>query len=298
MSGRRKKHEEHENHERWLVSYADFITLLFAFFVVMYSVSSVNEGKYRVLSDALIAAFRSSASSLAPVQVGQVARGEAGSSDGRPSPPRLKPDMRPMPTPAVKHRPPAPSVNAIEKKPGGDALDILMRRLRESLHDLEKEGLVEVRRKGSFVEVEIRDTVLFDSGSATINASAIEPLEKIAAIFRDISNQIQVEGFTDNVPISTAIYPSNWELSAARAASVVRLLMEHGVEPERMAAIGHGEHKPIADTGTAEGRTRNRRVVLVILGKAAPTEEDLQTRAGGNSVAALNREDLNHGRNR
>lgn len=284
---KRRKHgnpEEHENHERWLVSYADFITLLFAFFVVMYSVSSINEGKYRVLSEVLGSAFRSHTHSQ-NIRIGTLTLSAPDTealglqlSDSiapnlRPLPPA---SIRPLPFPAIDRSAalylPQPTKAKVEDPSSGgdeiqaDPLEEVMKRLRKTLYGLIRADLVAVRRNRLWVEVEIKNNVLFPSGSADINEQALETLNEISAILQGIPNRIQVEGFTDNVPISTPVYPSNWELSAARAASVVHVLMKSGVRAERMAAVGYGEYRPIADNSTEEGRNRNRRVLLVILG--------------------------------
>jgi chemotaxis protein MotB len=289
----RKKHSEaHENHERWLVSYADFITLLFAFFVVMYSVSSVNEGKYRVLSQSMLIAFRSATpESMKPIQVGgmvgtkaQQAVGQAGMDPG------VAPDLRPLPVAVVQRvqrvyvprdpdiRNPAnpsgpllPAAHNTGQGVGGDSkLGQVVAKLQASLADLIRGDMVHIRHNPFWIEVEIRNSILFASGSAQVNMEALETLARIAEILREVPNRVQVEGFTDNRPINTPIYPSNWELSAARAASVVHVLMKNGVRPERMSAIGYGEYQPIADNSTEQGRNQNRRVVLVVMGNVDP----------------------------
>jgi len=234
---RKQPHEEHENHERWLVSYADFITLLFAFFVVMYSISSVNEGKYRVLSDSLTSAFRNAPSSLNPVQVGKPLR--------------------------------SPTQNSqLVEVPGTTELMNLQdieHEMKDALDDLMEQDLATVTRGEDWVQVDIKTSVLFTSGKADLTAAAKPVLLKVAKVLERHPNPLQVEGFTDNVPINTRIFPSNWELSAARAASVVHLFARMGVKPEQMAAVGYGEFRPIADNKTADGRQRNRRVVVVVL---------------------------------
>jgi len=277
---RHRKHEEHENHERWLVSYADFITLLFAFFVVMYAMSSVNEGKYRVLSDALIAAFRSPNKGLAPIQVGELLR----------SPP-IKQELpvntpQPIAVPVeVPREQQAKGGEGPERLDGQDPeapqadREKVAGRLEESLRDLIDRGLIEVRRLEDWVEVEIKTSILFPSGTAKLVDGAIPVLKELSEILKEFPNPIQVEGFTDNVPINTEVFPSNWELSAARAASVVHVYTKHGVRPERMVALGYGEHRPAADNVTAEGRSRNRRVVIVIAtGARARAPVDLRER--------------------
>ena len=265
---RKPKHEEHENHERWLVSYADFITLLFAFFVVMYSLSSLNEGKYRVLSESLIAAFKTPARSIDPVSVGEPMR----SPNVRQEAQTLQAAQRPGITPPV----PAFNVEQRRQQQIAEARAKLENERAQMLvqiaSDLEKalaplisQDLVHVRRTRTWIEVEINTSILFPSGSAQLAPSAFGTLQKVAEILNPYQTPIHVEGFTDNRPIKTVAFPSNWELSAARAASVVHLFSRAGVAPERMAAIGYGEHHPIADNSTPEGRNANRRVTLVML---------------------------------
>lgn len=288
----RKKHAEaHENHERWLVSYADFITLLFAFFVVMYAVSSVNEGKYRVLSDSMQTAFRtSSPHSVKPIQVGGMAGNPSSQAVGQANmKANVAPDLRPLPAAVIQRAPRAMMSQARDFNPKTDKsrtstitantdnnagagsgadknLAKAIAKLEAALADLIRTDLVNIRSSEFWVEVEIKNSILFASGSALANPEALEPLKTIAEILREIPNRIQVEGFTDNRPIKTPAYPSNWELSAARAANIVNILMINGVRPERMSAIGYGEYQPIADNSTEQGRVQNRRVVLVIMG--------------------------------
>lgn len=261
---RKPKHEEHENHERWLVSYADFITLLFAFFVVMYAVSSVNEGKYRVLSESLIAAFRSTARSLQPIQVGELTRSPK--SEGVVESLINQVDQPPLPMHREERR-----LVPEEGAGSGERRDMrrMEGRIERALQELIDKGLIVVRRGELWLEVEINTSILFPSGSARLQPDAVPVLRRIARILKDFPNPIRVEGYTDNVPIRTLAFPSNWELSAARAASVVHLFTDEGIDPRRMAAIGYGEWRPVADNATPEGRARNRRVVLVILENAA-----------------------------
>ena len=277
MSSRRR-HEEHENHERWLVSYADFLTLLFAFFVVMYAVSSVNEGKYRVLSDAMVSAFRSSTRSLEPIQVGQLVR----APPVRQQLPVTTPRPIPIPVQLVEELDGEKSGRGTEDEPGGAGPEAnvgpggqesgapaahresVARQIELALEGLLARGLVDVRTTEFGVEVEIKTSLLFPSGSARLVDGALPVLRDLSAILKTFPNAVQVEGFTDNVPINTEVFPSNWELSAGRAASVVHVFTRNGVRPERLVAIAFGEHRPVADNGTPEGRSRNRRVVVVI----------------------------------
>ncbi|HEB59879.1 MAG TPA: flagellar motor protein MotD [Gammaproteobacteria bacterium] len=274
---RRRRAEHHENHERWLVSYADFITLLFAFFVVMYSISSINEGKYRVLSDTLVAAFKTPPKSPQPINVGKTA--EPSGAVGKSA------------EPAHIQLPPKPAV------PTEARMAEISERVTQALAPLIDQNLVKVTRNKLWVKIEMDNRLLFEVASAELNSQAIPALEKLAHELATLPNYIEVEGHTDNIPIRNTIYPSNWELSAARAASVVRLFMDAGVAPERLAAIGFGEFRPLADNGSATGRRRNRRVAIVILAdrnarrmniidpdmgqEAAPTGTDAAAGAAG-----------------
>lgn len=247
---RRKRLEEHENLDRWLISYADFITLLFAFFVVMYSISSINEGKYRVLSDTLVSAFNTTPKTMQPIQVG-----EDGVS-GKPAP--IEPDKASAAvSPGV--------IEQLAQMAQFSELEQIANDFTQAMAPLIEDDLIRVTHNELWVEIEINTSILFASGQASLQQEAIPTLSKLAGILKKYPNSIQVEGFTDNVPIATRSFPSNWELSAHRAASVVHLFMSEGVQPDRMAAIGYGEYRPITENATTEGRRRNRRVVLIIL---------------------------------
>lgn len=266
---RKKKHEEHENHERWLVSYADFITLLFAFFVVMYSISSVNEGKYRVLSDALMAAFRSSPKTIMPIQEGQPAKAPQSENLAQ------RPEANIVAPPDL----PVPDVSRRKPHKGGAPAPLaeLATRFEEEFSRLIDEDLIAVRFNDDYVEVEIKSEILFVAGSTQLSTQAQEIVKKLGKVMRNFPNSMRVEGFTDNIPVKSVVYPSNWELSAARAGSVVRLLSEEGVHPARLSAVGYAQYRPVADNATAEGRNRNRRVTVVVLNQTDTTElrEDL-----------------------
>ncbi|MBD9416546.1 flagellar motor protein MotD [Pseudomonas sp. PDM16] len=241
---RRRNNEEHENHERWLVSYADFITLLFAFFVVMYSISSINEGKYKVLSESLVGVFSEPERAIKPIPIGD-------------EKPRTTDPDRSM----IEDNPNSATAS---DDPTVDPLTQIASSMREAFGDLIASEQLTVRGNELWVEIELNSSLLFPSGDAVPNDTAFELIEKVAKILSPYENPIHVEGFTDNLPISTSQYPSNWELSAARAASIVRMLAMDGVNPGRLAAVGYGEFQPVADNATADGRSRNRRVVLVV----------------------------------
>lgn len=255
---RKKKKEDHVNHERWLVSYADFITLLFAFFVVMYSISSVNEGKYRVLSDSISAAFDPSERGLPikfsnPLKAPIVSRSVQTSSDTA--------DSTQSRNPSAYDRVEA----SIQDKV---ALKKIVSRVEKGLAPLIDKNLVKITKNDLWVEIEINSSILYPSGSAKLQSQAVPVLRKVAKIISEFDNQVQVEGFTDNVPIDTDEYRSNWELSAARAASVVHLFSRNSIKPQRMSAVGYAEFKPIAKNDTAKGRRKNRRVKIIVLSDA------------------------------
>ena len=272
MARRKKRVEEHVNHERWLVSYADFITLLFAFFVVMYSVSSVNEGKYRVLSSTLDSAFNGSKKTMQPIQIGDILQNKAlidrlielESAGDKPIP-DLYAEETSQAAVVIEDD---DLVNEQQKIKESEVLEALGNQLTEALSPLIDRDLVSVEKNDLWVEVELNSNMLFGSGDANLSDEALRILWKVAKPIRKINNQVQVEGFTDNEPINTFEYPSNWELSAARAASVVHLFTKYGIKPKRLSAVGYGEHHPIVDNSTKAGRERNRRVVIVIQSNA------------------------------
>jgi len=224
--------DQGDSPDRWLVSYADFITLLFAFFVVMYAISQVNEGKYKLLSDALIQAFKPEASLQG-----------SSSSD------------RVMPGEGVR--------SAAEE--GKARLDKIAQELVTSLGDLVKTGQVRITESGLGLAIEINASVLFESAQAELMPQAAPVLDSLAAALAPLPNDIQVEGHTDSAPITNARFPSNWELSAARAGSVVRLFNTLGVASVRLVAVGYADTRNIAPNDSPEGRARNRRVTVMIL---------------------------------
>jgi chemotaxis protein MotB len=288
---RKHKHEEHANHEAWAIPYGDLITLLLAFFVVMYAISSVNEGKFRVLSDSLTAAFRGTPRSLEPVQVGQKTRGSGADIamtivqqsmiEGQPR--KMLETIQvddsgdagagPAPYPGAGktgHAQPLPSDHPIARQ-----LAKVADELETALQSLVDANLVAVRRHEFWLEVEVKTDILFASGEANLSNNAIPALDALATTLKKYPNPVRVEGHTDNRPISTRSYPSNWELSAARAASVVHRFARGGLSPDRLSVIGFGEYRPTQPNNTAAGRNANRRVVIVILaGEGAPAPAD------------------------
>lgn len=268
--GRRKGHEEHTNHERWLVSYADFITLLFAFFVVMYSISQVNESKYRVLSNTLEDAFNQPELSLRPIQVGETAKSN--------------------PTNLIKL-----NEDALKEKVGqgggeqeGDLPDEfkqIANEIEKAFGELMQQNLVSLRGNEEWLEIEMSSSLLFESGDAALSNNALELLGKISDILKDQSNAVRVEGFTDDRPIHNVRFPSNWELSSARAAAVVQLFIEQGVDAARLVAAGYGEFQPVAPNDSPEHRAKNRRVVLMISKTGALRPQLKEIKPGESSSA-------------
>ncbi len=255
---RHEIHEEHINHEAWAIPYGDLITLLLAFFVVMYSISSVNEGKYRTVANSIQNAFNGSPKIIDPIQVGK----EPSMS--------LKPSVLtapplPSPAPEAPKAEQAPAIPAPQAE-AEDRLAGIADRVEQLMAPLIDKQLMVVRRHRMNLEVEIRADVLFPSGVANLSPQALQPLRDLAGILAGFANPLRVEGHTDDVPIATAEFPSNWELSAARAASVARLLIDTGIDPHRLAIAGRGEFQPEASNTTEEGRNHNRRVKLIVLG--------------------------------
>ena len=267
---RRHKHEEHANHEAWAIPYGDLITLLLAFFVVMYAMSSVNEGKYRVLSDSLVAAFNGAPKTMEPIQVGQKQSGPGAELAINVMRPPIESQPRHSIAPMGMAQVSMPSDAAGQR----EELAGVANEVEQSMSDLIDRELVTVRRHGKWVEVEIKTDILFPSGVATLSPPAEQVLQQLAATLMPFPNAIRVEGHTDNRPISTSAFPSNWELSAARAASVVHLFTRAGMDPARLAVIGLGENRPAQSNDTPQGRNANRRVLLVILGGSNRPEGD------------------------
>ncbi len=250
--------DESDNHDRWLVSYADFVTLLFAFFVVMYSISSINSEKYKSLSQALEGAFSEVKQEEKVVEPAVVSR------------------IGDQPTTIAPIILENPTVEEIQKK-NDLSVEILKERrqllsisnqFEYELDNYIEEDLVNVNRHDFWVELEMNSELLFLSGEAELSRKAIPVLRKVAEVVREIPNVINIEGHTDDIPIDTVEFPSNWDLSSARATAVVREFVQNRIPPKRLSAIGYGEFHPVADNSTEEGRFKNRRVVLVLMSQA------------------------------
>jgi chemotaxis protein MotB len=298
LTRRLRRHEEHTNHESWAIPYGDLVTLLLAFFVVMYAISSVNAGKYRVLSDSLFAAFRGTPRTMDPIQVGEKQSGSGSELESAVVQSALQGQQRsslaPVPveggnlnngaSPAATNLPAkalAPGVSGA--RAAGAAAAALTRvadEVARALDDLVKQDLVVMRRSEFWIEVEIKTDLLFPSGSAQLAPYAIDVIQRLGGALAPYPNPIRVEGHTDNKPIKTVAFYSNWELSAARAGSVVRVLQSRGVNPERLAVIGYGEQRPVQSNDTEQGRNANRRVVVVILSTELQRKSDPADQSG------------------
>jgi chemotaxis protein MotB len=273
---RRRRHDEHTNHEAWVIPYADLLTLLLALFVVLYAMSSVNTTKYRALAQAISAAFNGSRQVIEPMQPSSPQSRvpvPAAAPTQTPSAPLTRVPL-PMPTAQVSSRAISQShpMNLIKLSNEQQNLDRIRDEVERALQPLIDKNMVVVRRTTTWLEIEIRTDILFPSGVATLSLTASQVLTRLGDILAPFSNPLRVEGYTDDMPINTAVYPSNWELSAARAASVARLFADHGVAPDRLGIIGWGEYHPSVPNDSADGRNRNRRVLVVVLSdRAAPT---------------------------
>ncbi|MBV9803260.1 MAG: OmpA family protein [Solirubrobacterales bacterium] len=299
MAGHGKKRRgaavEQENEERWLLTYADMLTLLFALFMVLFSISSVNISKYQVLQQSLKAAF---SGSILPGGRAILQSGSESTAEHTPATAAVPSIVPLMPTPTARSSSSTGSANAsstaslaAKAAAAASAKPLSTAQLQAALNSMaasvaEQESFVAlaeklnayakshgfgnevqavVQRRGLVVRV-LTDKVLFASGQATLQPEGAPLLEEVAQLLNvDMSHPITVEGHTDNQPIATAEFPSNWELSTARATTVVRFLIAHGVSGGRLGAVGYADLHPIASNATAAGRALNRRVEIVLM---------------------------------
>ena len=247
---RKKKHEEgHVNHERWLITYSDLITLLMIFFIIMYSSSNVDKKKYAQMAQSLSAALGEGSSSNGANVI---------SSDTplniNDMPQEVKDEMAKA---AAEAKAEAAEKNKLTEVKG--KIDSLLQGtgLQTSVGTvIEERGLV----------VSLKDTVLFDSGSAEVKAERAATITEIGKILNTIDNYVRIEGHTDDVPIKGGLFKTNWELSVVRATTVTRMLIDNGgVNEARLSALGYGQNRPIADNSTEEGKGKNRRVDIVVM---------------------------------
>jgi chemotaxis protein MotB len=285
---------EHENEERWLLTYADMLTLLFALFMVLFSISSVNISKYQVLQQSLKSAFSGSILSGGHAILQSGSESTAQHTPATAAVPSIVPLM---PTPTSRSSSStgslssASSTAAAAAKAAASAKPLTTAQLQAALNSMsasvaEQDSFVAlqkklnayakahgfsaqvqtvIERRGLVVRV-LTDKLLFDSGQATLQPEGDPLLQEVATLLNvDKSHPITVEGNTDNQPIATSQFPSNWELSTARATTVVRFLIAHGVAAGRLAAAGYADLHPVDSNATAAGRARNRRVDIVLM---------------------------------
>jgi len=254
---RRSKRTEHSNTDRWLVSYADFITLLFAFFVVMYSISSVNEAKYKIFSDSLSTAFTQRLTATAPL-------------------------VQPNPTLAPSNPQKPLFINTLtsrnkvlvdkhtaqlgeQQRKIEERMKKLSAELGQVMSSMIRQNMVNINQTQRGVVVDISASTLFGTGETILQMGSLDVLHQVAAVLSKENMPIEVEGHTDDIPIATEQFPSNWELSSARASSVVRLLVDSGVPAKQMSVVGLASNQPLAPNNSAENRAKNRRVTITIV---------------------------------
>lgn len=227
---RKKRLEERENHDRWLVSYADFITLLFAFFTALYALSTVSEGKYKILSESLQTAFK-------PKYAGSM-------GNFRP----IMDDDAPL------------------AEGFGAAFSSEYRKLSKTFKELKERRRVSLLYGKSKITIRIEGAKLFQPGSDEFIEDAGPVLDKVAVVLKDMSYSVRIEVHTDNIPINTARFPSNWDFSSARALKILKYFISvHGMDPKKLSALGYGEYRPVSTNNTPGGRSRNRRVDIMVL---------------------------------
>ncbi len=284
--------EKAPNHERWVISYADFVTLLLATFVVMYAVSTINSSKFQEMAESFSTAFMGRTTNINDTGFGAANKGPFNFMPNpvhlpvisrevmvREAPPALRqeetkgdPNLKnngqylpkggaPTETQAQQH---ADAIqNQVTERVQG--LDEAFAQLSKSLAALIKKGEVNVSLQPLGVVIDVNETLLFRSGKADLTPDALPLIDQIAKILADLHYQIQVNGFTDNVPIHNALFDSNWDLSATRAVSVVKRFVAAGIDPTLLVGAGFGEYHPIATNSTPEGKAANRRVSIVVV---------------------------------
>ncbi|MGB0495734.1 MAG: OmpA family protein [Kangiellaceae bacterium] len=272
------EHEQDVN--RWLISYADFITLLFAFFVVLYSISQVDVSKYKHLSESLEGVFQSPERSSKPIQVGEPSKSLAPVTGDDAEQPDLSIRENQNDTDLENKE-----VIDSENFASSEEFKNLENGLKASLGDLIDQELAEIKSDPNWINIVLKSGLLFPSGSDQLNEGADALMEEVAKHLNENRQLILVHGHTDNIPISTEKFPSNWELSSARGVAVVRALQNLAVIPSRLSVEGHGEYQPVASNETEAGRKENRRVVISISRKQRLPENNVAANASTNSTS-------------
>jgi len=250
MSSGRRFHNR-VSHERWLVSYADFITLMFAFFVVMFASARVDKEKAKHLEQAIQSAFQQMASS--PIK----SRSGASGATVHQSDVLARTSLPQLGMKDVNHKP--------------EDFAAIQRELEKLLAPEIKRNEVALKLEPDGLIISLREVGFFDSGSAQVKPQAVDTVARVAGFLRDRNCALRIEGHTDNVPIHTPAFASNWELSTARATTLVKMLVENeGFAPERLSAAGYGEFHPVADNSSPAGQQLNRRVDIVVVPESVP----------------------------
>jgi len=247
----KKEPEKHVNHERWLVSYADFITLLFAVFVVLYAMSQTDKKKVEEVMQSIQSSFGMTNAGAPSPKINVIPSKQMS----------IMPTIKPEISISQGNRRGQAKTRAEEKD---------FRQIKSSIEAyLTKQGAqnkvsLTITRRGLIVS--LKEAGFFDSGQARIKPEAYDLINTIAEAMSQYNNPLRLEGHTDNIPISNAQFPSNWELSTARAVNGLKYLIKHfDVDPDKISATGYAEFRPVADNATPEGRAKNRRVDLVML---------------------------------
>ncbi len=254
---RRRKPKPHGNHERWLVSYADFITLMFAFFVVMYATSKADVKKQIQMADSIDSAFRT----LGLFQQIPARKGAAGLAHNKEGP--------------------VTPINIVmgDELMAPEAVKVDLEKLKERLSGMLSNQIaghvvsMKIGRDG--LVISLREAGFYDSGSAIVHPSSLPILNKIARALASSPYDIRTEGHTDNVPIHTEQFDSNWELSTTRATRLTRIFLDDGFASYRLSASGYGEFHPVASNNTPEGRSQNRRVDIIVLPRTSVSHPEL-----------------------
>lgn len=275
------KYVEQEQLDRWLVSYADYMTLMFALFVVLYAMALLKEEPYSVLSDSLTKLFEKPSekatgvkgSSVLTVPTQQSEFDMYGSSLQQAKGPELVADAR--------------QLSEVQQKQLGSPLESVEQQLRRSLANLLEQGVAKIQQDENWLTIELNSGLLFASGSATTTPSARVLLAEITRILAPVSNFIRVRGYTDDQPINNELFASNWELSVSRATSVLRLLEQLELAPQRMAIEGYGQYYPFSANNTAKGRAENRKVVIAVSRFGYQPEEPQNTAQNASENEAL-----------
>ncbi|MFH5187526.1 flagellar motor protein MotB [Paenibacillus sp. TAB 01] len=253
MARKSKNHGNHENHERWLITYADLITLLLIFFVIMYAMSKIDNEKYQVLAQALSFEFKQSESVL-PMGEGVLGRvSTAKALDGE----KTQDDEKDKKEKEEKE----------EKEQREKQLEDLLKKVQTYIEQNNLQAQVAAANTPRGVAVTLNDLFLFDLGKADLKKDAYPILDQLASLIPTLNTTISIEGHTDNLPLATgSIYRDNWGLSNERSLSVLRYFInKEGLDPKKFISTGYADTRPVADNNSAENRAKNRRVEIVVL---------------------------------